>query len=150
MRMLFIALCAAVAAPAAVAQLYICDNDGRRSYTSNPSGENCRLQKSYERGNQQPITAAPRPAATLNSKKVTPSSYPTVSATTQKIRDKKRGEILRYELERETKRRQLATQQIEEVKTRSPQDTYLISHLEDQLHIHTQNIIAIKQELSRL
>lgn len=149
MRLLAIVFSLLLAFPAA-AQLYVCKTDGRMSFTSQPIGDNCRLQKSSERTNQAAAPAAPAAAAPPPAKPPK-GKYPVVSAATQKIRDQKRADILFFELRQEEKRREITYAQIKEANQADDgSNDYLLNYLDKQLHIQNQNITAIQQEISRL
>ena len=141
------------------AQLYSCKKEGRAaSLVSAPvPGEICTLNQSLIQqapASQQTIKPnAPRPknvkpvsASPLSVTKGT-QKYTNISPQEQARRDNKRGEILLYELSREQKRLAYTDRQI---KISDPNNTRRLSILKDQLRIHTLNITAIKQELSRL
>ncbi len=161
MRLLAIAIFAFFLVPVAGAQLYACPKAGGGStLTSTPTSEDCQLQQSIKRGAERlkaqsvqpkqapklvPTQTKKKPAAKKSSKK-----YPVVSTATQKVRDKKRMEILLYELEKEEQQQQATREHMESINIEIPKQAELLPHFEEKLAIHSQNIIAIKQELARL
>lgn len=156
MRLIFITLAAALSAPA-TAQLYDCsEGSGKLSYTSKPTGEHCVLVKSYEpaapaAATPPTPTAPPRQANTPPAAKpIPPRERPVVSAATQKERDKKRAEILQYELERETAIYVRVRDALLAEQEKPQQDTQYIALLTQWRRIRAQNIKAIRQELARL
>lgn len=141
---------------------YSCKIDGKLSFLSEsqlsqlPRGsrQHCRLQRSTVRPKPQAQQRLPlvekaqvrnKPAAAKK-----PARYPVVSAGTQKVRDQKRRQILLYELDKEQRSLKTTGEQLAGIKQTAPENEALLSHLENQQHIHQQNITAIKQELARL
>ena len=143
--------------PPVHAELYACKKDGRLYYASVPNGEQCKPVKSYEEPPPAKATEAapppPPPPKRLQSAKpststakATPArSQRHVPAQTQKRRDSKRSEVLRYELVAEVSMLNLLQEEMKDAK-----DADIAAYLREQTQIHLLNINAIKRELERL
>ncbi len=153
------------------AEIYSCKNsDGTRSYTTNPPTNDKCEERSYFKNSAQeaaenrqkqankpaavkviatPVIPTPtKPARKINKDKLIDSNLNViVDRSEQKKRDKKRSDVLLFELKSEIKNKNYFTKEILET---DPKSERLLDHLEKNLHIHNQNIISIKQELARM
>ena len=163
MRLFFIAIALVCTAPA-LAQLHSCEVDGKTIYVTDPSGKNCRNREAAPRGGEARTAPAPVPAPAPSSKpkpiKIDiPSAHdgsraggkkPVVSSGTQKLRDRKRGQVLQHELEKEEARYNYLMALMVTEQNKQTVDKRRIARLKERIHIRQQNIKAIRQELARL
>ena len=131
-RVLFaaVAVAAVFVSGAESAGLYACkDKDGRTQYVTEPKG-NCESR------------SANAPAPNKPSAKSKPA--PRAASKEQRLRDKKRGRILLYELQEE---RKFYNHYKSALASANGGDRDVLSR---RAHRHRQNILALRQELARL
>lgn len=133
-------------------QIYSCTNsDGTRSYTSAPTVDNKCEERSYfdkpEKKSPQSSKTITLPNKATQTTKAQPSKKIIIDKKVQEKRDEKRSEILIYELKQEIKQKNFFAKKIS---TTDTAEAELLNYLEDNLRVHTQNVISIKQELERL
>ncbi len=138
---------ALAAADGARAQLFVCKGeDGRSRYVSSADqcGSAYKKLPSFDgkTGGKKP---AKKSSASAPNSAAAPGRLPKVSSRTQSALDKKRGEILLYELRSETNIRDKFSALIADATDDSRRQLLLKRRGE-----HARNIAAIRRELARL
>lgn len=136
----------ALSGGAAQAQLYQCKGeDGRVRFVS--SAEQC--SSAYKElpsyGKKKPETKSPAAAKPSSSASSAPRKFGKVPSRRQKELDKKRGDILLYELRSE----RAIEARLGELLVEAESETRRIA-LQKRLDEHRRNIAAIQRELARL
>jgi len=144
---------ALLAPPLAHADVYKCvDAEGRTTYTNDRSlARNCKM---LEQGQAVSSVPAPRQTAPATS---TPSSFPRVSADTQRARDNSRREVLEGELATEEKSLAAARQELSEqeaIRTGDERNYQRVLErlkpYQDRVELHQRNIEALRREITNL
>lgn len=152
-----LALSLALLAPLfAHADVYKCvDAEGRTTYTNDRNlARNCKL---LEQGQAVSSVPPPPPRQTAPAQSTSPSSFPRVSADTQRARDNSRREVLEGELAAEEKSLAAARQALSEqeaIRTGDERNYQKVldrlKPYQDRVDLHQRNIEALRREIANL